>query len=210
MITVNITNSTISNFSTAIALIAPLFIIAILVDSSRDAQRIGPYSPKKASDEVSVRQSRRTLLAIAVGITLEVISLLTILTIPIDSEEVLPLNYSSTAFQGLGLLVLLYLVFIPHLELHISNIRSDPGTARWTLIVGWLLDACVISAALVQRFIGLATANFIAAYVLLGLGLMLTGSMLTLTVSVIRRSNADKRLAKNQDTAHMETGGDKL
>jgi uncharacterized membrane protein len=101
-----VTNASIISFSVTISLIVPLFIIAVLVDASRNARRVGPVSTSRESDRVSIRQSRRTLLAMAIGITIETMSLVTVLTGPkSDSEPVIAINFSAVIFQDFGLLV---------------------------------------------------------------------------------------------------------
>jgi hypothetical protein len=183
-----ITDSSILAFANAVVLIVPLFLIAILVDSSKYASRIGPVKPDKPSDKSSIRQSRRTLLAIGIGVGVEIYSLQAVLTTPnSDILTVTPINRVYLFFSGAGILVLFYILFIPHIELHTSSIRKDPGTVRWTLIVGWLVDVFLIVYAGVAVFIGGAEANKVTGYVYFGLSLIFTGTMLTLTIATILR-----------------------
>jgi hypothetical protein len=184
-----ITEGGVTSFSAAIALIVPLLIIAILVDSSRDVRRIGAVAKNESSDSLSVRQSRRTLLSIAVGGFVELNSLLSILTAPSDNSiQATDIDYAFVAVQGIGLLVMLYMLFISHVELHISNIRTDPSTARWSLVVGWTSDLLLLIAAIVTRFIGGSEAiNYYASYIFFAFVLALTGSLLTLSITMSRR-----------------------
>jgi uncharacterized membrane protein len=186
----SITYSDIQSFATTVALIIPLLIIAILVDSSKSAERIGPVGEKERSDKVSVRQSRRTLLAIGIGVVIEINSLAHILTgYNNDIAKIATIEYVSLIFTGLGTLVILYIVFIPHVELHISNIRKDAGTVRWSLIVGWLVDAAFLVTAIVDLSIGGDQWNYIQGYAFLGVFFAFTGSMATLTIFRIRSGN---------------------
>jgi hypothetical protein len=199
MPTVDITNSRIVAFATAVALVVPLFIIAILVDSSKDARRIGSVNDDDRSpDKSSIRQSRRTLLAMAVGLVVEISSLNTILTLNPDAEHVRGTAYSYLFFNSAGILVLFYVAFIPHIELHMSNIRNDPGTARWSIVVGWLVDTGLIVYAVITRFIAGSKFNHEVSYIFFGLGLIFTGSMITLTINTVRHGRLRAHSPSNQ------------
>lgn len=188
MVVTNISDAGILAYANAVALVIPLFIIAILVDSSRDASRIGPNQPDHPHDRTSIGQSRRTLLAIIIGVVVEFDCLNAILTTPNDdSTEVFPINYVFVAVSAGGLLALLLILFIPHVELHVSAIRKEPSTVRWTLIMGWLVDVAILASALIARFIGESLVNHTIGYGFFVLFLLFTGSMVTLTVSVMRR-----------------------
>lgn len=201
---VSVTNAGILAYATTLALVVPLFIIAILVDSSRDASRIGPNKPEVQHDRASIKQSRRTLLAITVGLLIEFYSLSAILTVPNDDGGlVAPINYVFVAITALGMLTLLYILFIPHVELHISTIRRDPSTARWTIVVGWLADAFILGSALVARYVGESSLNHTLGNVYLVISLLFTGSMITLTISLMRRNRLKEPAPRKTMTGEL-------
>lgn len=133
MPTVTITDGAILTLAIVVASIIPLFIIAILVDSSKGSERSGTAGVEKPGKTLA-RQSRRTLLAIAVGVVVEFISFNAILSVPnSDAERAALITYTWLIFTGIGVLVLFYVMFIPHIELHVEKIREarDPSTENW-------------------------------------------------------------------------------
>jgi hypothetical protein len=207
---VSVTDAGAVSFFTVIALVIPVFILAILVDSSRDAKRIGPIESSQSPDRVSIRQSRRTLLVVAVGGITEINTLVQLLTTPSDSENYLiaPLGYISI-FATLGaLLVLLYILFVPHIELHISNIRKDASTKHWTLVVGWISVAFLFAVAAMDFFLGGSKLNRALSYIYAALGLVLIGAMLILTFSKIGQIKPDTPPAESDQSSPAQPSND--
>jgi hypothetical protein len=195
---------TAASFFTIVALVIPLFLLAILVDASRNAKRIGPVAASQSYDKVSIRQSRRTLLSVAVGGLCEIESLIYILTDRSNSSAAInTIDFLIIAFIFLGLLILLYVLFIPHIELHVSNIRNDPGTARWSIVIGWASVAFFLANAVTLRFLGRIEGNIVIGYVLLALSLVGTGSMIIFTFSTVRQGRLK---AHNYDQPLAEQG----
>lgn len=183
MPTVTITDSAILALANVVALIVPLFIIAILVDASRSAERISSAVADRSADRSAILQSRRTLLAIAVGVVVEFISFNAILSVPNNDSGATPITYTWLVFTGTGLLVLLYIMFIPHIVLHRKNIKYDPKTRHWTIIVGWFGDAGLIIAACTALFIGGTEFDHIVGFIFVAMSLVIAGSMLVVTFS---------------------------
>jgi len=187
-VTVTLTDASILAYANVVALIVPLFIIAILVDANKNGTNSEQGRVKDSRRRSSVKQSRRTLVSVAVGLITEVNSLGAILTSPDDDSGVVaPVNYLYVAVSAAGLLLILYVLFIPHIEQHISTIRSDASTGRWTLVVGWLADACIVLSGAAARFIGESTFNHDMGYLYFAIALMVTGSMITLSIFIARR-----------------------
>jgi hypothetical protein len=200
MLAVSITESATLTLANVIALIVPLFIIAILVDSSKNVEQSGAErSPGKAS----VKQSRRTLLAIAVGIVVEVISLTGVLSIPNnDAESATPVSYAWLTFTSVGLLTIFYVMFVPHIELHMSIIRNDPRSRHWVVIVGWLGDASLLAAACVALLIGNTRLFHVVGYIFGVVWLIFTGAMLVITIYNFYQDRKERERRASENPAH--------
>ena len=162
--TVTITDANILAYANAVALIVPLFIIAILVDASKSAsggdQDRSSASKGESKSKALIKQSQRTLVSIAIGLFVEVESLGAILTLPNDSSGAVPsVNYAYVASSAIGLFLILFILFIPHVELHISTIRHDASSGRWTLTIGWIFDICIALTGVIDRFVSGSTFN---------------------------------------------------
>lgn len=195
-----LTNANIFAYATTVALIVPVLLVAILVDASRNTRRIGPVASKQSPDRVAIRQSRRTLLGVGVGAAAEIYCLQFILFVPDnDNQGVAVGNYNFVIVAAVATLILLYILLIPHVEFHIYNIRKDPGTVRWSILVGWAIDALFIANAAVNQFEPQSVVGHYAAYVWIILSLILTGAMITLTIAVIRRSRLIDRREEDRE-----------
>lgn len=203
MPTVTITDGAILTLAIVVASIIPLFIIAILVDSSKGSERSGMAGVEKPGKALT-RQSRRTLLAIAVGVVVEFISFNAILSVPNSNvERAAPITYTWLVFTGIGLLVLFYIMCIPHIELHVEKIREakDPGTENWTVIVGWSGDAGLISAACAALFIGNTKFDHLVGYIFGAASLIFSGAMISLTIgNHMRKVRRRSALGRSSDT----------
>lgn len=183
-----VSDASMAAFYTVAAQVIPILILAILVDSSRSAARIGRTKSPDAPDSESIRQSRRALVAVMVGGIGEIASLANVLTTPSDSSINIPrIDYWICAGVSTAILVLFYVLFIPHVELHISIMRNHAGNAYWTLAVGWFSVTFLIIVFVVLETFAMSRVNRILGFAYLGFALILSGAMITLTVSTIRR-----------------------
>lgn len=184
MPTGSITDGAIRILAIVVASIIPLFIIAILVDSSKGSE-LSDQDDVGQPGKTLARQSRRTLLAIAVGVVVEFISFTAILSVPdSDVERAAPITIVWLIFTVIGIIIIFYVMFIPHIELHVEKIRAarDPQTGNWTIIVGWSGDVGLIFAACAAAFIGNTGFDHLVGYIFGAAGLIFSGYMIAATI----------------------------
>lgn len=200
MPTGSITDGAIRILAIVVASIIPLFIIAILVDSSKGSELSDQDDVGKPGKTLA-RQSRRTLLAIAVGVVVEFISFIAILSVPnSDVERAAPITIVWLIFTGIGIIIVFYVMFIPHIELHVKKVQHahDPKTENWTIIVGWSGDVGLIVAAWAARFIGNTEFDHLVGYIFGAAGLVFSGAMIAVTIGNHTRRNERRHSGSSQ------------
>lgn len=174
----------VASFFGLCAQVIPALIIAILLDPSRGFATLSRQEVlTEAGAKLRARQSRRVILAIFTGGIAELYSLYNVINIPpfpVDSFVVNWYGLFALALALAAIAYLLYVLIIPHLELHIAMMFSQreqrAAWYRWA----WFCNAGIALLGLGLFFVSSSSVeyskdpfriDYLVAYALWGLAL---------------------------------------